>query len=220
MYDSYKIFRPYGNATTVEPVGGFSSPRLEELFQSSLKSSVPGSKLSSGTSAGGSASTSSGADGSTTTTIKKHTSVGAIAGGIIGGLLILAAILGLILFLLHRKKRKNNQQQRDILELEATYKDHPILDSAPVFEKSGISVATHELGVGKSSLSSDGGKSSGAVVMTEPVEMEGSNVLGVVAFSAPPTPAREHISGAPALSANVHDQEVMECSHAPIPRSD
>jgi hypothetical protein len=215
--DSYKILRPDGNATTAEPVGGFSSPGLKELFH---PSSIPGSNPSSGTNAGGSASTSSGADGSTMPTIKKHTSVGAIAGGIIGGLLTLTAILGLILFLLHRKKRKNNQQQRDVPELEATYKDHPILDSAPVFEKSGISVATHEIGVGKSSLSSDGGKSSGAVVMTEPVEMEGSNVLGIMAFSAPPDPAREHISGAPALAANVYDQEVMECSYAPLPKGD
>jgi hypothetical protein len=75
--------------------------------------------------------------------------------------------------------------------------------------------------MGKSSMSSDGKKGSDVEITIEPVEMEGSNVLGVVAFSAPPSPVGDNVTEAPTLSlSSVHEKKSLDGKYSPPPRSD
>lgn len=202
--------KPEGNATGVEPIGGFTDAGLKELFHPSSKSTSGSSPSASGISAGDPAAT--GTDGSPISDSKKKPSVGAIAGGIIAGLVALAGLLGLILFLLCRKKQLKDQNEKTVPELEATYKDHPVLDSAPIYEKSGLSSMTPELDAGNTSIPSD---KKGYAVNVEPVEMEGDHILGVVAYKVPSrSGSREGVT----RPNSVHSKNSGSGRYSPLPR--
>jgi hypothetical protein len=190
------FLRPQGNATSVEPNGGFSDPGLKKLFHPNPSSStvtstnpkISGTATAAGTSPSGSMA------GALSSINKKHRS-GAIAGGVVGGLLAIAALLGLVIVLLRRLKQKHVQEQRGLEELEATYKDHPILDSRPLYEKSGISALISEMG--DSHSESDSNMPPTKTPSQDPAEMEGSEVPAPMPHAVPSPPGTDHNDGVP-----------------------
>lgn len=192
---------PEGNATMVEPIGGLSDAGLKELFHPSS------SKITASSSSKPSASGSIGTSGSPVPELKKEISIGTIAGGIVAGLVALAGLLALVLFILRRKKPQKTQDEQIVPELEATYQDHPVLDSAPIYEKSGLSSTTTELDASNTSLALD---RKGVTVNVKPVELEGDHVLGVVAFKVP---SREGVT----RPNSVHSKMSGNGRYSPLP---
>jgi hypothetical protein len=82
------------------PAGGFSDPKLSDLFFPPKKADTPTSTASAGGSSGPSSSSAKPA---------KTVSGGAIAGGVIGGLALLGLIVFLASFLIWRHRRYNSQ---------------------------------------------------------------------------------------------------------------
>jgi len=131
-----------GGAKTIAPPEGFVSAQLAALF----------GQVNTTTTA---VTTSPPATSSPAAT-KKHSSAGAIAGGVIGGLAVLAAILGAILFYLNRVKRNRRSPPPETAQWQEPQRgaDPTVLDSAPLYEKSGQGISELASKYPRSELSS------------------------------------------------------------------